>query len=244
MQSIATIARRELMGFFYSPIGYVVLFLYMLFVGAMFALVDLKPGQIASLSFVFEFNPIVLMVVVPFLTMALLAEEYRSGRIEVLRTSPLTEMELVLGKFFGAMIFYCVMVATTLVYVGVMALYGHPDYNTVWTSYLGLFLLGALSISVGLFFSALTQHQIVAAMATCLTLVFFSMLALFFYYASSASGSFWHWLHVALHYVSFEAQMQAFSRGIIATDHVIFFITGTFLFLFLTYSVLETKKWK
>ena len=142
MSQIFTLAKRELGGLFYSPIGYIVLALYLLFVGLLFSLMVLRPGQIADPGPMFLWNHLILIFLVPFMTMAIFSEEYRSGRIETLRTSPLGEMSIVLGKFLGAMGFYLGLIGSSLAFVIILSFFGRPDYMPVLTSYLGLVLMG------------------------------------------------------------------------------------------------------
>ncbi len=248
MSVTLAIAKRELTSLFYSPIGYIVLALYLLFVGLLFALLVFQPGQLADPGPMFQWNHLILIFLVPFITMSLFAEEYRSGRMEMLRTSPITELQLVLGKFLGALGFYGVVIASSFVLVLILTVFGRPDYMPVLTSYLGLLLMGALMVSIGLFFSSLTQHQIVAVMSGTMTLVALGILcqAVAFLLGAYLSRS-WGWaveLRRFLNYLAIEPHMVGFSRGLIGTEHVAYFVTGTFLFLFLTYVVLESHKWR
>ena len=248
MSKTLAIACRDLAGLFYSPIGYVVLAIYLLFVGLLFSLLVFVPGQIADPGPMFQWNHLILIFLVPFITMALFSEEYRSGRIESLRTSPVTELQIVLGKFLGAMGFYCVVIASSLVFVGILCVFGRPDFMPVMTSYFGLLLLGGFMVSIGLFFSACTQHQILAAMSSCITLLAIGILFQFtagilaVYIQSS-----WTWsvrFRQLLNYLAIGPHMDDFARGIIDTQHVAYFLTGTVLFLFLTWVVIESRKWR
>jgi len=243
-----TIARRELMGLFFSPVAYVVLVVYLLFVGLLFALLVFSPGAVADPGPMFAWNHLALMFVVPFITMALFSEEYRSGRIETLRTSPISDFSIVLGKFLGALAFYCVIIGSSLVYILILSAFGRPDFMPVLTSYFGLVLMGMLMLSIGLFFSACTQHQVLAAISSCAVLVAFGIL---FQAIGGLLGSIISqppaWLNTVqrvMTYMSFEPQMQHFSMGLVDTSHVAFFLTGTFFFLMLTYLVLESRKWR
>ncbi len=248
MVKTLSIARRELMGLFYSPIAYVVLVVYLLFVGVLFSLLVFAPGAVADPGPMFEWNHLALMFVVPFITMALFSEEYRSGRIETLRTSPVSDFSIVMGKFLGALTFYCVIIGSSLVYVLILSIFGRPDFLPVLTSYFGLVLMGMLMVSIGLFFSACTQHQVLAAISSCATLVTFGILlqaigGLLGSVISQPPA----WLNTAqrvMTYMSFEPQMQHFSMGLVDTSHVAYFLTGTFFFLMLTYLVLESRKWR
>ncbi len=248
MSTTLALAKREIAGLFYSPIGYIVLAIYLLFVGLLFSLLVMQPGAIADPGPMFQWNHLILIFVVPFMTMALFSEEYRSGRIETLRTSPITDFQLLMGKFLGAMGFYCVVIASSLIFILILSLFGRPDYMTVWTSYLGLVMMGMLMVSIGLFFSACTQHQILAAMSSCVTLVALGILfQAISYFLGSTLGVSWAWLRTLRHvlrYLAIEPHMADFSRGIVESQNLVFFLSGAGLFLFLTYIVLESRKWR
>ena len=138
MSRVLTIAKREVSALFFSPIAYFVLFLFLAFMGFIFAYWIFIPGQITELRNLIDLSRFSLFFIVPLMTMSLFADEYRSGRIEMLRTSPITELDLVLGKFLGAMAFYLVLVASTLLYFGLLVAFGKPDYGQVLASYLGI----------------------------------------------------------------------------------------------------------
>jgi ABC-2 type transport system permease protein len=247
MNTIFTIARREIMGFFFSPIAYLVLFLFMIFMGILFGLFVFIPGQISDLRPLFDYARFGLFFIIPMLTMAIFADEYRSGRIEMLRTSPLTEVQLLLGKFLGAWAFYAVLLASTGLYLALLVIFGRPDYGAVLASYIGLLLLGALFVSVGLFFSSCTQNQLVAALATLIVLAVLSVLG---DVLASQVPETVKWLGVtltirpALQYIGVGGHMQDFAKGVIDTVHVAYFLIGSAFFLFLTYLVLESRKWR
>src|SRR6266498_5674873 len=116
--------------------------------------------------------PILVLFLLPAVTMRTYSEEKRSGTVELLLTSPLTDLEIILGKFFGAMALYTVMLAVTLLHVLVLFRYGSPEWKPIATVYLGLLLLGGCFISVGLFISSLTKNQIVAGMMTFMVFLF------------------------------------------------------------------------
>src|ERR1043165_8661694 len=111
MGQVLTIAKRELTSLFYSPIAYFVLFLFLIVTGFLFGLQVFVPGQLAELRRFIDFSRFGLFFIIPGITMSVLADEYRSGRIEMLRTSPITELQLVLGKFLGPVYFFLILVA-------------------------------------------------------------------------------------------------------------------------------------
>jgi ABC-2 type transport system permease protein len=245
---VLVLAKRELTGYFLSPIGYLVIALYLVLMGALFGLLVFLPGQIADMRRLFEWSHIALIVAVPLITMSLLSEEYSSGRIEMLRTSPITELDIVLGKFLGAMGFFVALVASTLLFLFMLMIFGHPNYGAVEAGYLGLLLLGSLFVSIGLFFSSLTRHQVVAAMAAFMLLL---VLGVFADALSFVLNNYTNWnngfatgFKKTIAYLSFRGHMINFSKGLVDLNHVVYFVSGTLLFLFATYLVLESRKWR
>jgi ABC-2 type transport system permease protein len=238
MRNVAPLMRRELNGYFYSPIAYAVLTIFLLVTGIFFLAVDFAPGAESSLRSLHQLMPLILVVFLPILTMRLLSEEYRSGTIETLMTAPVGESDIVLGKFFGAFVFYLVMLATTLIYALVVAAYGELDVGLLLAAYLGLLLLGALYLATGIFFSACTKNQIIAAVCSVVLLMIFTFLAQWL--ASTQSGM----LGLVLHHLSIVDHYQDFARGLIDTNHLVFFLTTTALFLFLAVKVLESRRWR
>src|SRR6516162_3895818 len=143
MTRATVIARRELSSFFFSPIAYVGMFLFLLAAGFSFW-DDFQPGQPAVMRAIFERMVWLLVIVVPILCMGLLSQEWATGTIETLMTAPIGETEVVLGKFLGSLAFYLVLLVPTLLYVVLLRIYSHPDYGPIFAGYLGLFLVGAL----------------------------------------------------------------------------------------------------
>src|SRR6185295_13416827 len=132
---------------------------------------DFKPGQPAGLRVTFEWMVWVLVLILPLLCMGLLAQEWASGTIETMMTAPVGEADVVLGKFFGSLGFFIVLLIPTIIYVLMLRIYGRPDLGPIFSGYLGILLVGALFIAVGLFCSSLTRSQVVAAV-TCAAILF------------------------------------------------------------------------
>ncbi len=235
---IQPVMQRELNGYFCSPIAYAVITIFLIVLGIFFSSLTFVPGGEASLRRLVDLMPVILVIFLPILTMRLFAEEFRSGTIETLMTAPVGETDIVLGKFFGALLFYVVMLATTLVYAVIVAAFGSLDVGLLLSTYLGLILLGSLYLSVGLFFSACTRNQIIAVVCSVVLLLIFTFLADFL--AMGRTG----WLGLLLHHLSIQQHFHDFTRGLVDTNHVVFFLTSTGLFLFLTIKVLETRRWR
>ena len=240
MRNIATMARRELGAYFLSPIAYAVATVYLFATGLAFGLGTFRNGAEASLRGLFEFWILLILVfVLPMLTMRLLSEEFRSGTIETLITAPISEVEVVLGKFFGAFVFYLVLLAALLMYPILLSLYGPVDGQLLVCNYLGLLLVGAMFISVGLFFSAWTRHQIVAVILS------FALLAIITFASHGlAQAVEAGWFRTVLQHVSVRTHFFDFVRGMVDMNHVVFFISTTCLFLFLTVKRLEMWRWQ
>jgi len=178
--------------------------------------------------------------VIPLLSMGLLAQEWASGTIESLMTAPVAETDVVMGKFLGSFAFFLVMLAPTVLYVGILAIYATPrmDFGPIRSGYLGVILVGGLFISIGLFCSSLTRSQIVAAVATAAVLFAITIVPWW------ASGKLLSQTWVTVLNQTVFKRYTDFSRGIIDSGHLAFFILTTAVFLFLTTKVLESRRWK
>lgn len=238
MKNVNPLVQRELAAYFYSPIAYAVLTIFLLITGIFFVSTTFTPGAESSLRRLVEIMPVILVVVLPIITMRLLSDEFRSGTIETLMTAPVAETDVIFGKFFGAIVFYAVMLASTLLFAVIVASFGRLDWGLLFSAYVGMLLLGALYIAVGLFFSACTANQIIAAVCSVIVLMVFTFLA--DYLASQQAGV----LGICLHHLSIQEHYRDFTRGLLDTNHLIFFLTSTGLFLFLGVKVLETRRWR
>jgi len=235
-------AQRELAGFFFSPIAYVVLFAFTFMVGLLFVFLteNFSPGSEASLRDTFNWLPPLLCVAVPILTMRLISEEYRSGTIETLMTAPISDAEMIVGKFLGTLIFYVVMLAATFFYVILLAIFGSPDVGLLISGYLGLLLIGSLFVAIGLFFSAITRNQIIAALLGAFFLLLLTILAWIIVQFAEVKGS----VRLVLQMVSVMDRFQYFNRGLIDLNNFVFFVGGTVFFLFLAVKVVESRRWR
>ena len=239
MRNITTMAGRELGAYFLSPIAYAVAAVFLFATGLAFGLGTFVNGQEASLKQLFEsWITLILAFVLPMLTMRLMSEEFRAGTIETLMTVPISEIEIVLGKFLGAFAFFMILLGAMLIYPILLAMYGSLDISLLICSYLGLLLLGALYIAAGLFFSACTKHQIVAV------LVSFALLALMTFAADGLAQQVEGWPRAILQHLSVRTHFGEFVRGIVDVSHLVFFVTVIGLFLFLAVKRLEMRRWQ
>jgi ABC-2 type transport system permease protein len=238
MMRAITIGRRELASYFYSPIAYVAMGLFLFAAGFSFW-DDFQPGQPAMMRAIFEHMVWLLVFVIPILCMGLLSQEWATGTIETLMTAPLEESQVVIGKFLGSLAFFIVLLMPTFLYVIMLRIYSQPDYGPIVSGYLGLLLVGALFIAMSLFCSSLTRSQVVAAVASAAILLVTSIVP---WYASSRATLTGFWRKAAdqgvlNHYADF-------SKGVVDTGNLVFFIAATVVFLFLTVKVLESRRWK
>jgi ABC-2 type transport system permease protein len=242
VRNILAMAQRELSAFFFSPIAYVVLFAFTIMVGMLFVFLtdNFSPGAEASLRDTFNWLPPLLCIAVPILTMRLMSEEYRTGTIETLMTAPISDMEVVLGKFLGTFVFYAVMLAATLFYVFLLALFGRPDPGLLLSGYVGLLLIGALFVAIGLFFSSLTRNQIIAALLGAFFLLLLTILAWIIVQFADVKGP----VRLVLQMISVMDRFQYFNRGLVDLNNLVFFVGGTAFFLFLAVKAVESRRWR
>jgi gliding motility-associated transport system permease protein len=238
MTRATVIARRELSSYFYSPIAYVAMVLFLGVAGYLFSR-DFVPGQPAGMRSIFEWMVWLLVGVLPVLCMGLLAQEWATGTIETMMTAPVEEHEVVIGKFLGSFFFFLVLLAPTLLYLVMLALYSRPDYGPIVSGYLGLILVGAMFISIGLFCSSLTKTQLVAVITAWAILLMISLVPWIAAGQATLTG---FWRKVADQGVM--ARYVDFSKGIIDTGNLVYFVAATAVFLFLTVKVLESRRWK
>lgn len=238
MTRASVIARRELSSYFFSPIAYVAMFLF-LFASGLIFWNDFVPGQPAVMRNLFDWMVWLLVIVVPILCMGLLAQEWTNGTIETLMTAPIHETDVIVGKFLGSFAFFVVLLIPTLLYVVMLMLYSQLDFGPIFSGYLGILLVGALFISIGLFCSSLTRSHVIAAVMAVAILCAVTILP---WVATSFAGISDFWRNV-MDQMVFHRYMD-FSRGVISLGNLVFFIATTAVFLFLTTKVLESRRWK
>ncbi len=236
MRSAWIIARRELYAYFVSPIAYLVAAAFLLLSG-LFFVVGVANWQDASLEPMFGSLSIVLIFLAPVLTMRLLAREQDQGTIELLLTAPVRDWEVVIGKFLSSLIYYAGTVAVTGLYIPVLVLYGNPDLGTIGAGYLGLVLLGAALLALGVLSSALTGNQIVAAVIGVGASVGLWLLDLL---GSIFGGD----IEQLIGYLTPSGHYFNLIDGIIDTRDLVYYLSVTFTFLFLASRVLETRRWR
>jgi len=237
---VSAIARRDFTALFVSPVGWVVAGVFVFLVSGFGFIATVLAGQQATMAGVFGVITNFLMVVlIPLLTMRVLAEERAQGTLELLLTSPVRDWELTAGKWVGAFAFYVLLIATTIVYVVILRIYaGGLDLGLIGATYIGLVLVGAAAIAIGVLASSLTRNQIVAffiAMALLL-MIWYAGYVIGFFVAPPANLFF--------EYIGGWNRFQAFSLGQATLRDIVYFATLTFGALFLTTRVLASRRWR
>jgi ABC-2 type transport system permease protein len=230
------IAKRELTAFFSSPIAYVVGSAF-LFITGLFFYFTVAFDSVATLTQVFTVIAVVLLFIAPVLTMRLLAEEARSGTLELLLTAPVRDWEVVIGKFVAAFLFFLAMLAPTLYYLFLLSRYGLPDIPVTFAGYAGLVLLGAMLLSLGLLTSAMSANQIVAA-------VLGIALGLTFWLVGGVGSSVEGPAGNLLAYLGIQNHLADFLNGLVSTSNIVYFLSVTTAALFLATRVLEIRRWR
>lgn len=238
MSNTLAIARRELSSFFFSPIAYLVMCGFLMLSGLFFMLTVFATGQPAEMRNLFFWMVWILIIVVPAISMRLVSEELRSGTIEPLMTSPISDVQVILGKWLGGLMFFVALLATTLSLLFILTLWSQPDYGPVFTGYLGLILVGGLYMAIGTFASVLTRNQIIAFL---LTIFLILLLTVVTYFLPRILPPTWA---PAAYYINVNEQYDDFSKGLIDTSNFVYFLSGITLFLVLAVKALESRKWR
>ena len=236
MSNIWAIAQRELRSYFVSPVAYVVGALFLLISGFLFSII-LSQSSEASMRPLFGNFAVIFLFIVPGLTMRLLAEEQRTGTLELLLTAPVRDAELVLGKFLGVLLLLLILLAITLVYPVILLLAGNPDRGPIVAGYLGVVLQGAAFLAIGLFASSLTQNQIIAALLTFVILLLLWLAEALSQFTGGRVGDLFRFLSITRHF-------DEFPRGIVDTRHVLFFLSVIAASLFFTIVSVQARRWR
>ncbi len=235
MKNIIAIIEKELHNFFVSWLGYIAIIVFLLITGIQFSLTVMQVQE-ANIRYLFSQMMLPLLLITPVMTMRLLAEENKLGTIELLMTSPVRVTEIILGKYLSCLIVFSLMLVLSLQFPAILFLFGKPDMGPMVSGYFGLFLLGASYISVGLFTSSLTRNQFIAAITGYGIIIFTFILQ----WAAISAGP---KLGPVLLYLSLSYHYTDFAKGIIDTSSVLYYLSFTGIFLFLTQRSLESRRW-
>jgi ABC-2 type transport system permease protein len=248
MRCVPTLLRRELNAYFASVVGYIVGVIFLLIIGLIFCLgvaqlMKMGVTQVTVMQAFFYWFWLPALFVVPAITMRLLAEEKRSGSIEMLMTAPVSEFEVVLAKWLGAVVLYVMMWAVTALYVVILNAFTFSgaklDYGPILAGYLGVLVIGQFLISLGVLGSALTKNQVAAFLITFVALFFIIIGTLFASYMLKEMP-----IGKVAEAISVLDHMQDFARGVVDVRPLVFYASGTVLALFVTTRVLESRKWR
>jgi len=253
VRNVLAIAGRELRAYFASPIAYIVVGLFAFLFGwffwsylVVFAEQSMRMGQFGGgtvnvnqqmIRPLLLNTSVMVLFFVPAITMRTFSEEKRSGTFELLLTSPLTDVQIVMGKFLGALGLYALMLLVSGASLGLLFVYGNPEWRQMATAYLGLLLMGGTFISVGLFFSSVTRNQIVAFVLTFATLLFLWVVN----WVADQSGPV---LRTIVNALSITDHFDDFSKGVIDTKHVVYYLSFITFGLFLTAKSVDSERWR
>jgi ABC-2 type transport system permease protein len=254
LRNIWAVASKELRGYFTSPVAWVMMGLFALIFGYFFV------SYLAffvrnSMQAAFGQGPqtmninmelirpllgnasVLVLFLLPMVTMRTYSEEKRSGTIELLLTSPLTDFEIIIGKFLGTVGLYVALLGVTLLYIVILFIFGQPEWKPIVSGYLGLLLLGSCFISLGLFISSTTKNQMVAGAATF-------VVGLLFWIVSWIADSAGPMMSQVLSYLSITEHFDDFGKGIIDSKHLVYYLSFIAFGLFLTLKSVDSERWR
>lgn len=256
MKNIVTIAAKELKIYYVSPIAYVVTTVFLAISDLLFYQITVNysilssqvlqtQGMLPQLSLHSAvFRPsylnmsVILLLIMPMLTMRLLSEEKKSRTAELLMTSPVTITEVILGKFFASYVVYFMMLLLTLHIPVILSGFSHVDWRPLLPSYLGLFLLGGVFLSLGLFASSLTENQVIAAVISLGIFLSLWLIGVTTQTTGSSNAA------AVIGYLSIVDHFDNFTKGLLDTRDIVYFVSLILLGLFLTHRVVESQRWK
>ncbi len=255
MRNVLTVAGKELRAYFHSPIAYLVMTMYAALCGFFFysftATYVVQTFRMYSMGGMgappmslneYIVRPlfegvltVVLLLLLPLVTMRLYAEEKRSGTIELLLTSPLTDLQIILGKFLGALSLYAVLIILTFLYIGILFLYGNPNPKPLLAHALGLFLFGGALLSLGMWISTFTKNQIIAGSVSLAVFLLLYVLDWVTAYSNSTAGR-------VMSYMALTTHFDNFAKGVIDLSDLVFYVSVIVLGIFLTARSVEALK--
>ena len=254
MKNVLLMCQKELKSYFASPIAYAVLALFGLifgfgfytatrdFVRFSFQSQMMGQGQIMNVNEqiirpLLGFASTVALFLIPMITMRLFAEEKRSGTIELLLTSPITDTQIILGKWLGALLLYLCVLAMSMINIALLFAWGKPDLKPVLVAYLGLLLQGGCLLAIGTFISTTTKNQIVAGGVTFFTCLLLWLLSWFTAYDSTVPAQVVNYLSIVTHF-------ENFGKGVLDLKDTVFYLSFIFFALFATSRSMESLRWR
>lgn len=238
MSKTLTLVKKEINSYFISPLGYVVISVFLVISGWLFIQTFFLSAQ-ASMREFFDLLPIIFMFFLPAVTMAAWSEEKRSGTIEVLTTFPVKSSNLVLAKFISSFIFLAVMLLLTVVIPMMVSELGTPDQGVILAGYIGSLLLGAAYLAVGLWVSSITKNQIVSFILAVVIIFGFYIVGNSFIIGSLPLA-----IATVAKFLSFSVHFNSILRGVISLADVVYYLSVIAFFLFLNARVISLRNWK
>lgn len=238
MSNVLTIAARELKSYFLSPLAWILIALFAFITGYLFLSI-LYATQQADMSPLFQWMAVLALILAPALTMRLFSEEYRAGTIELLLTAPARDWQIVLGKYLAAWVGFALLLIPTLWQMLLLKRYGDPDLGILGASYLGLLLTGAAFVGIGMFASALTENQVVAYMISFVALIFL-------WIADAPAGAIGQLNPMTdfLRYLAMPTHLEDFFSGVLASQHILYFVSVGLIMILLTTLVVQSRRWR
>ena len=237
MRNLIAITLKETRTYFGMPSAYIVGAMFLMLTGIFFVFEITRPFSEAGVRELVDWASFFTVFLAPLITMRLLAEEQKLGTLELLLTSPVHEWQVVTGKYLSSLFILLAIQAVSLYYVLIIYIFGNPDMGPVLSGYIGLILHGATALSVVLLGSSLSSNQIVAAVLGTAVLLFFAFIDRVSVLSEGPVAEF-------LNSLSMTLRLSDFTRGIIDTSHLVYFLSLIAIFLFLTIRSLETRRWK
>jgi len=252
--NILLICRKELKSYFASPIAYLLMAFFGLIFGfgfytatrdmVRYSFMAQMQGQAAQMNVnqqiinpLLGFASTVALFLIPMITMRTFAEEKSRGTIELLLTSPVTDLEIILGKWFGAMLLYLCVLGMSVLNIALLFAWGQPDLKPVLVAYLGLILQGGCLLGIGVFISTMTKNQIIAGGVTFFVCLLLWLLSWFTAFDTTATAQ-------VVNYISIVTHFENFSKGVLETKDVVFYLSMIFFSLFLTSRAMESLRWR
>jgi ABC-2 type transport system permease protein len=236
MNNALIIARKEMLAYLNSPASYVVLFVFLIISGWFFTSPLFLVGQ-ATMNTLFEIVPIVFVFFIPAITMNLISREKDNGTIESLTTFPLTDTEIITGKFISSVALMTVGLLFTIIHFLTIIILGqNVDFGAIICGYIGLFLMGSAYCAIGIFASTLSNNQIIAFIIALLIIFFLFILKFILFFMPNALGEFFQ-------YISSDYHFSNMARGIIDSRNLIYFLSIIVVFMKLAITMMESRKW-
>ena len=254
MKNVVLICQKELKSYFASPIAYAVMAIFGLIFGwvffnasrdfVRFSFQAQMMGQASTMNVndqiirpLLGFAGTIALFLVPMITMRLFAEEKRTGTVELLMTSPVRDIEIILGKWLGALLLYLCVLAMSMINIALLFVWAKPDLKPVLIAYLGLILQGGTLLALGALISTMTKNQIIAGIATFFASLLLWLLSWFTAFDSSVTAQVVNYLSIVTHF-------ENFGKGVLSSKDVVFYLSMIFFSLFLTSRSLESLRWR